>query len=407
MSAAGLPPAACRLPDLEHLKARHHHSLASFRLKNDAHSRFLALRDGAGIAWKGRIPDPFCSMRGVSSGLLDEGDSESNQSVSRQCTLKKDASLLLGLIREIQPLDVSQISKEASSDSIDAMKRTTSGMLGLLPSDQFYVTVETSREPLAKLLVSSMMTGYTLRNAEYRLCLQRSLELSEDDERERALERVVAEEAQDREADSLLELLSDERDTSSSRGGLEACEREELLEDVDIPESLGSLTEEAKGYVRLLQQKLASVSKELEECKLCNTGLQMQNIVGEEKNDLLDYLRALAPDKVAELSQPTSPDVEDVIQQVISELLDNPSIKLQSKGTRYGNGTNNAVNGAWEEGSQKFSALPLQFESAVVVNRDYLARLLFWCMLLGHHMRGLEYRLELSRTLSLSGDIEQ
>lgn len=27
-------------------------------------------------------------------------------------------------------------------------------------------------------------------------------------------------------------------------------------------------------------------------------------------------------------------------------------------------------------------------------------------MLLGHHMRGLEYRLELSRTLSLSGDID-
>ena len=28
------------------------------------------------------------------------------------------------------------------------------------------------------------------------------------------------------------------------------------------------------------------------------------------------------------------------------------------------------------------------------------------CMLLGHHMRGVEYRLELSRTLSLSGDLD-
>jgi hypothetical protein len=27
-------------------------------------------------------------------------------------------------------------------------------------------------------------------------------------------------------------------------------------------------------------------------------------------------------------------------------------------------------------------------------------------MLLGHHMRGLEYRLELSRTFSLSGDTD-
>ena len=28
------------------------------------------------------------------------------------------------------------------------------------------------------------------------------------------------------------------------------------------------------------------------------------------------------------------------------------------------------------------------------------------CMLLGNHMRGLEYRLELSRTLSLTGDLD-
>ena len=71
----------------------------------------------------------------------------------------QEPSLLLSLIQQIQPLDTSQISKEASSNSRDAMKRTISGMLGLLPSDQFRVTVETSREPLAKLLVSSMMTG--------------------------------------------------------------------------------------------------------------------------------------------------------------------------------------------------------------------------------------------------------
>ena len=72
----------------------------------------------------------------------------------------KEPSLLLSLIQEVKPLDVSQISKEASPDSTDAMKRTVSGMLGILPSDQFHVTVGTSREPLEKLLVSSMMTGY-------------------------------------------------------------------------------------------------------------------------------------------------------------------------------------------------------------------------------------------------------
>ena len=71
----------------------------------------------------------------------------------------QEPSLLLSLIQEIQPLDVCQISVDASRDSTDAMKRTISGMLGLLPSDQFHVTVESSRDPLAKLLVSSIMTG--------------------------------------------------------------------------------------------------------------------------------------------------------------------------------------------------------------------------------------------------------
>jgi hypothetical protein len=68
-------------------------------------------------------------------------------------------SVLLSLIQDIEPLDVSHVSKDASPDSMDAMKRTITGILGLMPSDQFQVTIEAFREPLAKLLVSSMMTG--------------------------------------------------------------------------------------------------------------------------------------------------------------------------------------------------------------------------------------------------------
>ncbi|XXG56987.1 hypothetical protein AAC387_Pa03g4268 [Persea americana] len=45
----------------------------------------------------------------------------------------------------------------------------------------------------------------------------------------------------------------------------------------------------------------------------------------------------------------------------------------------------------------------LQFQPLISVKRDYLARLLFWCMLLGHHLRGLEYRMELMQLLALSG----
>ena len=38
--------------------------------------------------------------------------------------------------------------------------------------------------------------------------------------------------------------------------------------------------------------------QELEDRKRITSGLQVQTIVGEENNDLLDYLRSLSPDKV-------------------------------------------------------------------------------------------------------------
>lgn len=69
-------------------------------------------------------------------------------------------SALSNLIHEIEPLDVSLIQKDVPPATVDAMKRTISSMLGLLPSDQFQVLIEALWEPLSKLLVSSMMTGY-------------------------------------------------------------------------------------------------------------------------------------------------------------------------------------------------------------------------------------------------------
>lgn len=55
---------------------------------------------------------------------------------------------------------MSLIQKDIPADTVDAMKRTISSMLGLLPSDRFNVLVEAFWDPLFKLLVSSMVTGY-------------------------------------------------------------------------------------------------------------------------------------------------------------------------------------------------------------------------------------------------------
>ena len=70
-----------------------------------------------------------------------------------------------------------------------------------------------------------------------------------------------------------------------------------------------------------------------------------------------------------------------MIEHVISGLLDDPSTKLQHKDLQYGcpRGASTINNGPWDEDSiKKCSSSPLQSQSVLTVNRDYLARLLFW-----------------------------
>lgn len=49
---------------------------------------------------------------------------------------------------------------------VDAMRTTISGMLGTLPPQYFDVSVNTSSESLASLMLSVLMTGYLLCNAQ-------------------------------------------------------------------------------------------------------------------------------------------------------------------------------------------------------------------------------------------------
>ncbi|MQM21700.1 hypothetical protein Taro_054743 [Colocasia esculenta] len=312
--------------------------------------------------------------------------------------LMSQNTILSNIIQEIEPLDVSLIQKDVPMDTVDAMKRTISSMLGLLPSDQFHVLVEAFWEPLSKLLFSSMMTGYTLRNAEYRLCLERNLglheELSEKQEPEKTeydgngtcVDGTTA----------MFKLL--QRSDLPTKSG----EIEEGPSELDI-QGLGKMTPEVQQYILHLQSRLSYVKKELHDVKRENAALQMQHFVGEEKNDLLDYLRSLQPEKVAELSEPACPELRETIHSIVHGLLATLSPKMQTKAPPP---SDNAPTGALNIGEDDCAELventSLQFQPLISVSRDYLARLLFWCMLLGHHIRGLEYRLELMELLTLT-----
>ena len=95
-----------------------------------------------------------CLISGVDGGGV------SDEFVStRRSSFDRGFSVIANMLKRIEPLDTSVISKGVSDSAKDSMKETISTMLGLLPSDQFTVTVNVSKNPLNRLLVSSIITG--------------------------------------------------------------------------------------------------------------------------------------------------------------------------------------------------------------------------------------------------------
>ena len=79
----------------------------------------------------------------------------------------------------MDPETIAQLSKPMSSELLQVMEGNIMGLLGGLPSQNFEITVATSREDLGQLLASAMMSGYFLRGAEQRMALERTLGGSE------------------------------------------------------------------------------------------------------------------------------------------------------------------------------------------------------------------------------------
>ncbi|XP_059313939.1 uncharacterized protein LOC132064831 [Lycium ferocissimum] len=337
-----------------------------------------------------RIPNKSLTLRTVSivASSFDGFSASNHNSPSKK-------SVLSNLIQEIEPLDVSLIQKDVPPTTLDAMKRTISGMLGLLPSDQFQVLIEALWEPISKLLISSMMTGYTLRNAEYRLCLEKNLEIYDRNiGRQKPLDSRVGDET----------LLNENISSKKSEHKQPSSEGKTELSP-DIPD-VGKMTPEAQQYILDLQTRLGSYKKELREVKRKSAALQMQQFVG-EKNELLDYLRSLLPEQVAELSEPTSLEVKETIHSVVHGLLATLSPRMHSKAPDSSDNTSaGTVNGIAGDSIDLVENTSIHFQPQISLTRDYLARLLFWCMLLGHYLRGLEYRVKLSELLSLPCGLE-
>ncbi|KAL6958689.1 hypothetical protein U1Q18_045412 [Sarracenia purpurea var. burkii] len=261
------------------------------------------------------------------------------------------------------------------------MKQTISTMLGLLPSDQFSVTVRVSNRPLYRLLMSSIITGYTLWNAEYRISLMRNFDISTCNRKSSGFP-----------GENEISVVKCEGSEDGAAGEVDADHCVVDLQSINL-QSLGDLSPEVLNYINQLESELSTAKKELNSRK--NENMQMEYI-RESNNDLLEYLRSLESDMVTELSRPSSSEAEEIIHQLVQNILSN---FFKDDSTSDFMGDSGALRGIGSSQNSDDECF-----NTIGTSRDYLAKLLFWCMLMGHHLRGLENRLHLSCVVGLLWD---
>jgi Protein of unknown function (DUF760) len=91
----------------------------------------------------------------------------------------ESSNLLWHYVQSMSPETVAQLSKPGSPEVYQVIERNIIGLLGGLPSENFDISVTTSREHLGRLLASAMLSGYFLRNAEQRMVFEKSFQTAE------------------------------------------------------------------------------------------------------------------------------------------------------------------------------------------------------------------------------------
>ena len=86
-----------------------------------------------------------------------------------------DGNSLIQYLQEQNPDVLQRVARSASRDIQQIIRHNVQGLLGMLPGDQFDVKVSASRDNLASLMASAMMTGYFLGQMERRMELEKMM----------------------------------------------------------------------------------------------------------------------------------------------------------------------------------------------------------------------------------------
>jgi hypothetical protein len=192
----------------------------------------------------------------------------------------------LEYIRSLSPPEtLKRFAESAPKEVQAAMKQMVVNMLGNLPPFAYAVTITTLGQRLADLLYSTAMTGYMLRNAEYRLSLTRSLGYwspndNQSNERLRQeIERIAP--------DSVIRLRNSDGTTT----------------EVPAAKFLGELCEE----VRALKSELAQYEA--------------------GSNRILSYIRSLKPENLEQLTKSAGTEAVDAMKRTVKTLLEQSGVK--------------------------------------------------------------------------------
>ncbi|MEB3225071.1 MAG: DUF760 domain-containing protein [Synechococcus sp.] len=88
---------------------------------------------------------------------------------------EQTANNLMEYLQQQNPDVLARVAQSASAEIKEIIAHNVRGLIGVLPPDDFQVSITTDRENLANLLASAMMTGYFLGQMEQRMNLESSL----------------------------------------------------------------------------------------------------------------------------------------------------------------------------------------------------------------------------------------
>ncbi len=83
---------------------------------------------------------------------------------------------LLAYLRQQSPETLDTIARSVTPEVRQIIAQNVQNLVGVLPEQNFHVSISTDRENLAGMLGSAMMTGYFLSQMETRMKLDRSFQ---------------------------------------------------------------------------------------------------------------------------------------------------------------------------------------------------------------------------------------